>query len=66
MTSVTHENELETTLEQLARMRRALAELDAEKDRYSPAWLAVLAEGPLEEIRLLEQQLDVLTGRGDR
>lgn len=55
--------ELEVTLEQLSRMHRALAELLAERHRYSASWLAVVSEGPLEEIRRLEETVDRLTGR---
>lgn len=55
--------ELEVTLEQLSRMHRALAELHGERHRYSASWLAVMSEGPLEEIRRLEETVDRLTGR---
>lgn len=56
-------NELETTLAQLARMRRAMAALHAERPRYSEAWFAVMSEGPLEELHRLEAQVDALSGR---
>lgn len=56
-------NELEVTLEQFARMYRALAALHAERDRYNERWFAIVSEGPLEEIRRLQAQLDRLTGR---
>lgn len=48
----------DVTLEQLARMYRALALLEAERERYSDAWFALMAEGPLDEIRRLEAQLN--------
>lgn len=40
---------------QLDRMHLALDALNEEKARYSPEWFAVVSEGPLEEIRRLEE-----------
>lgn len=54
---------LHVTLEQLALMHRALADLRAERHRYSPEWFGVVTEGPLDEIRRLEAEVDRLTGR---
>lgn len=56
---------LDVTLEQLARMHRALAHLHDERARYGDAWFAVMAEGPLDEIARLEAELDRLSGRRD-
>jgi hypothetical protein len=57
--------ELDVTLEQLARMHRALGELNRERARYGDAWFAVMAEGPLDEIARLETELARLTGRAE-
>jgi hypothetical protein len=40
----------------LAIMRSVLASLEQEKVRYSDAWLALLKEAPLAEIKKLEAQ----------
>lgn len=58
-------DELDATLDQLARMHRALAHLQAERSRYGDAWFAVMAEGPVDEIARLEAEVDRLTGRRD-
>ena len=52
---------LDVTLEQLACMQRALADLNRERSRYGDAWYAVMAEGPLDEIARLEADIGRLT-----
>ncbi len=60
MTS-TKEAILEQTLEQLELMSRALASLRREHLPSQPKTFAILAEGPLEEIRRLQLELEHLS-----
>ena len=53
---------LEQTVEQLERMNTALSALRRELLPRQPRKFAILAEGPLEEIRRLRDEIEHLTG----
>ena len=52
---------LDQTVEQLGRMNQALAALRLECLPARPRKFAILAEGPLEEIRRLQAEIEQLT-----
>ncbi len=52
---------LDQTLEQLGLMSNALAALRREHLHSQPKTFAILAEGPLEEIRRLQSEIEQLT-----
>jgi len=52
---------LTQTVEQLEKMNEALANLRRELLPNHPRKFAILAEGPLEEIRRLQQEIEQLT-----
>ena len=52
---------LDQTVEQLGRMNEALAALRRECLPGQPKKFAILAEGPLEEIRRLQAEIEQLT-----
>jgi hypothetical protein len=52
---------LEQSLEQLELMSKALASLRREHLPTQPRTFAILAEGPLEEIRRLQSEIEQLT-----
>lgn len=52
---------LDQTVEQLGRMNEALAALRRECLPAQPRKFAILAEGPLEEIRRLQAEIEQLT-----
>ena len=52
---------LDQTVEQLGRMNEALAALQRECLPGQPKKFAILAEGPLEEIRRLQAEIEQLT-----
>ena len=52
---------LDQTVEQLGRMNEALAALRRECLPSQPKKFAILAEGPLEEIRRLQTEIEQLT-----
>ena len=54
---IADERELQQVLEQMERMIRALFTLQAEILPQSRQQFALMAEGPLEEIRRLEQEI---------
>ena len=54
--------DLAQAFEQLARMHRAIAALRADLLPKNPRKFSLLAEGPLDEIRNLREQIDILTG----
>ena len=54
---------LEQTVEQLERMNHALIELRRELLPREPRKFAILAEGPLEEIRRLRDEIEHLAAR---
>jgi hypothetical protein len=49
-------------LDQMKRLQLALASIRAEHPDASPGWLAVLAEGFIDQVRQLQQQIDAFTG----
>ena len=51
---------LEQTVEQLERMNQALIELRREHLPHQPRKFAILAEGPLEDIRRLRDEIEHL------
>ena len=58
----TTEANLDQTVEQLERMNAALISLRRELLPRQPRKFAILAEGPLEEIRRLRDEIEHLTG----
>jgi uncharacterized small protein (DUF1192 family) len=52
---------LDQTVEQLGRMNEAIAALRRECSPGQPRKFAILAEGPLEEIRRLQAEIEQLT-----
>lgn len=54
--------ELGQAVEQMGRMYRALASLRAEELPRSPGGFALMAEGPLDEIRQLREEIDAYAG----
>ncbi|MEK6261144.1 MAG: hypothetical protein AABP62_21300 [Planctomycetota bacterium] len=60
---ITNDAELSQSMEQLERMYRALAALRRDVYPVSPQQFALLAEGPEEEIRRLQEAIDIYTGR---
>ena len=58
----TTEANLDQTVEQLERMNAALIALRRELLPGQPRKFAILAEGPLEEIRRLRDEIEHLTG----
>ncbi len=62
---ITNDAELSQSMEQLERMYRALAALRRDVYPVSPQQFALLAEGPEEEIRRLQEAIDIYTGRSE-
>ena len=62
---ITNDAELSQSMEQLERMYRALAALRRDVYPVSPQQFALLAEGPEEEIRRLQVDIDIYTGRSE-
>lgn len=62
---ITNDVELGQTVAQLERMYRALAALRREVYPINPRQFALLAEGPEEEIRRLQADIDIYTGRDE-
>jgi hypothetical protein len=56
---ITNERQLEQGLDQMERMCRALSALSAEVLPQNRRQFALMAEGPLEEIRRLEEEVRV-------
>jgi hypothetical protein len=54
--------QLDQTFGQLQRMYRALAALRAEVLPANPKLFALMAEGPMEDIRRLQSDIDAYTG----
>lgn len=59
---ISNDKELKQSFEQMERMYRALAELRNRVFPLNPRQFAVLAEGPLDEIRHLQQDIDEYSG----
>ena len=62
MSGNTNDREIQQTLELLGGMYRALAALRTEVYPVNPELYAVMAEGPLEQIRRLQSDLEELSG----
>ena len=62
---ITNDAELRQTMEQLERMYRALAALRRDVFPVNPRQFALLAEGPEEEIRRLQETIDLDIGRNE-
>lgn len=60
---IQNDHQLKVTLDAIATFYKGLAELRRDKDRYHPSWFAVMAEGPLEDIRRMEAEVNQYTGR---
>ena len=60
---ITNGEQLDLAIEQLGRMYRALADLKKEVLPVNARNFALMAEGPLDEIRRLEEQIGSFTGR---
>lgn len=56
------DSELQLLVEQLSRMYESLAAIRQEVAPRNPALYHVMAEGPLDEIRKLQEEIDELTG----
>jgi hypothetical protein len=59
---ITSEVEFQQTLEQLQRMYRALADLREQVLPKNPRLFAVLAEGPLDQIRQFQEEIETYVG----
>jgi len=62
---IQNDRELEVTMSQLAGMYKALAALKRERARYSETWFAIMAEGPLDEIRRMEADVAAYSARAE-
>ena len=62
---ITNDAELSQSMEQLERMYRALAALRRDVYPVSPQQFALLAEGPEEEIRRVQETIDLDTARNE-
>jgi hypothetical protein len=60
---ISNNEELTQTLEAMGYMYRALASLRKEVLPKSQQWFALMAEGPVDEIRRLEEQINEYSGR---
>jgi hypothetical protein len=61
--TITNDAQFDQALEQLARMYRALAALKHEVLPASEQRFGLLAEGPIEEIRRLEEAIAAYSGK---
>lgn len=61
--TITNDQQLDLALEQLNRMYRALAAIKHEVLPVSEQRFALMAEGPLEEIRRLEESIGAYSGK---
>jgi hypothetical protein len=60
---ITNDDQLQQAIEQLGSMYRAMAALRAEVLPVNARQFALMAEGPVDEIRRLQVQIDAYTGR---
>jgi hypothetical protein len=60
---IANDEQLDQAIEQLGRMYRALADLRKEVLPVNARNFALMAEGPMDEIRRLEEQIGSYTGR---
>lgn len=59
---IANDSELNQSLEQLNRMYRAVAELRSRLGSVNSPQFQLLAEGPVDEIRRLRQEIDAYLG----
>ncbi len=59
---IANDSELNQSIEQLNRMYRAVAELRSRLGSVNSPQFPLLAEGPVEEIRRLRQEIDAYLG----
>jgi len=59
---ITNDEQLDQAVEQLGRMYRARADLRKEVLPRSRRWFTLMAEGPVDEIRSLQGQIDAYAG----
>ena len=59
---ITNETEFNQAIEQMDRMYRALASLKARRPPIEPTQFSVMAEGPIDEIRRLQADIDSFLG----
>ena len=62
---ITNDADLGQTIDQMERMYRAIAALRREVYPTSPQQFALMAEGPLEELSHLQEQVDAYTGKAE-
>jgi hypothetical protein len=62
---ITNDEQLDQAVEQLGRMYRALASLKKEVLPKNRQWFTLMAEGPVDEIRTLQRQIDAYIGKAD-
>jgi hypothetical protein len=62
---ITNDEQLDQAMEQLGRMYRALADLRKEVLHVNARNFVLMAEGPMDEIRRLEEQIGDYAGRAD-
>ncbi len=60
---ITSNEQMDQAIEQMGRMYRALASLRRDILQLNPRNFALLAEGPVDEIRKLEEQINEYSGR---
>lgn len=60
---ITNDEQLSQSMDQLERMYRALAALRRDVYPINPQQFALLAAGPEEEVRRLQEAIDIYTGR---
>ncbi len=60
--SITFDPQLQLLVDQLARMYGALLSMQRGVGQRDPVLFRVMAEGPLDEIRQLQQSIDEYTG----
>jgi hypothetical protein len=59
---IENDAQLNHTLEQMGRMYRALADLRREVLPKSRQWFNLMAQGPVDEIRKMQAEVDAYTG----
>lgn len=59
---IENDAQLNLTLEQMGRMYRALADLRREVLPKSRQWFNLMAQGPVDEIRKMQAEVDAYTG----
>jgi hypothetical protein len=62
---IENDDQLNFTLEQMGRMYRVLADLRREVLPKSRQWFNLMAQGPVEEIRKMQAEIDAYTGMNE-